>query len=162
MTPMERSTFDRAVNDQQWLFELPHRLNIAIVVLDTQLAEVFSAGSSPAVTAIRQLVTPLEQSLVSVMPDVLRSGPPIQVAIDGLQMLCGSLSQVGVLILGREVGSTHSAPECCQELELIGSWISSAIEATLTKPFNGVNTETYRIASIQRALKETLSRGSAR
>ena len=81
---------------------------------------------------------------------------------DGVHALCVGLSPAGVLVLARELGDGDSADECFQDLELIGSWLAAAIEASLTKAPQALAVEPYRIASLERILTEAMARGSVR
>ncbi len=161
---MQPSDLEHTVNRQswEWLFDLPHRLNVVIEVIDDRHMPVFPAGSTPAAVALRQMLTTGEPSLVSAIGDILRSAKPAPVEVDGLQVLCFGLTQAGVLVLARTLGNGDWADECRRELELIGSWLTVAIEASLTKPPHGIAVEPYRIASLQRILSEAMLRGSVR
>jgi hypothetical protein len=161
---MQPSDLESAVKRQswEWLFDLPPRLNVAIEVIDTELVPVFPPGSTRAAAALRRILTNREPSLVSAISNALRSETPAGVEADRLQVLCCRLSQGGVLVLARELSGNGSAADARQDLELVGSWLTGTIEASLSKPPNAIIVETYRIASLQRILTEAIPRGSVR
>jgi hypothetical protein len=161
---MQPSDLESAVKRQswEWLFDLPPRLNVAIEVIDTELVPVFPPGSTRAAAALRRILAGRDPSLVSAISNVLHSGTPAGVEAERLQVLCFRLSQGGVLVLARELPGNGSATEARQDLELVGSWLTGAIEASLTKPPNAISVETYRIESLQRILTEAMPRGSVR
>src|SRR5262245_60200866 len=161
---MQPSDLESAVKRQswEWLFDLPPRLNVAIEVIDAELVPVFPPGSTRAAAALRRILTSREPSLVSAISNALSSETPAGAEAEKLQLLCFRLSQGGVLVLARELPGNGSAADARQDLELVGAWLTGAIEASLTKPPNAISVETYRIASLQRILTEALPRGSVR
>src|SRR5262245_34569261 len=161
---MQPSDLESAVKRQswEWLFDLPPRLNVAIEVIDADLVPVFPPGSTRAAVALRRILTSREPALVSAVSSALSSETPANAEADRHQVLCFRLSQGGVLVLARGLPGNGSAPDARHDLELIGSWLTGAIEASLTKPPNAISVETYRIASLQRILTEAMPRGSVR
>jgi hypothetical protein len=161
---MQPSDLESAVKRQswEWLFDLPPRLNVAIEVIDAELVPVFPPGSTRAAAALRGILTSREPSLVSAISSALSSDTPAGAEADRLQILCFRLSQGGVLVLARELSGNGSAADARQDIELVGSWLTGVIEASLTKPPNAISVETYRIASLQRILTDAMPRGSVR
>jgi len=161
---MQPSDLESTVNRQswEWLFDLPRRLNIVIEVIDDRHMPVFPVGASPVAVTVRQMLTTGDPALVAAISNALRSIKPTPVGVDGLQAVCFGLSQAGVLVLARELADGTSAAESRQELESIGSWLTTAIDASLTKPPHAISPEPYRIASLQRILSDATSRGSVR
>ncbi len=152
-----------AVNQQSWgwLFDLPRRLNVVIEVVDGRHAPVFPAGTTSAAAAMRRMLS-TDPVLVSAISAAMHSKIPQPVSLDAFEAVCFGLAPTGVLVLARELASVESAAECRQDLELIGSWLTGAIEATVAGPPNGIGIEPYRMASLQRILNEALARGSVR
>jgi hypothetical protein len=161
---MQPSDLESAVKRQswEWLFDLPPRLNVAIEVIDAELVPVFPPGSTRAAAALRGILTSREPSLVSAISSALSSETPAGAEADGLRILCFRLSQRGVLVLARELSGNGSPADARQDIELVGSWLTGVIEASLTKPPNAISVETYRIASLQRILTDAIPRGSVR
>lgn len=161
---MQPFNLEGSVNRQQWgwLLDLPDRLNIVIEVVDDRYVPVFSAGSAPVPVAIRQMLTTGEPSLRSAISNVMHSTARRSVAFDAFEAVCFGLQPTGVLVLARELAEGDSAAECHRDLELIGSWLTGAIEANFAKPPGAMSAEPYRIASLGRILSEARSRGSAR
>jgi hypothetical protein len=152
---MQPFDLESSANRQQWgwLFDLPHRLNVVIEVVDPQYVPVFSAVSTAAAAVIRQMLTSVESSLRSAISTVMHSTAQRSMAV---KVRSGVL-RPGVdcvLVLARELAGGDSAAECRQDLELIGSWLTAAIEANFAKSPGAISAEPYRIASLGRILNE--------
>lgn len=161
---MHPSDLENAINRQswEWLFDLPHRLNVVIEVIDAHDVPRFPAGSTRGAATIRRMLAAGEPSLHSALAEVVRSATPAALTLDGYEALCFRLPSVGALMLARELTGDASAVECRRDLELIGSWLAGAIEASLTGPPNAISVEPYRIVSLQRILNAATARGSFR
>jgi hypothetical protein len=161
MNPID---FEDAVSRQQWawLFELPLRLNVIIEVVDERHMPVFPASSAPGAAAFRRVLTVGEPSLRMAIAEAMSPSARRSVAFDGYQAVCIGLAPTGVLVLTRERADAESAGESRQDLELIGSWLSGAIERHLASASTAISAEPYRMASLARILSEAKSRGSAR
>src|SRR5262249_3982858 len=70
-------------------------------------------------------------------------------------------ASLGVLVLAAQP-IDKSPDEGWQDLELVGTWIVQAIEASITAPPDALSVELYRMASLRRILTEATSRPSVR
>jgi hypothetical protein len=152
-----------AVNQQSWgwLFDLPPRLNVVIEVVDARHAPLFPAGPTPAAAAVRGMLS-TDPVLVSAISAAMHSKIAQPVSLDAFEAVCFGLAPTGVLVLARELANVESAAECRQDLESIGSWLTGAIETTVTSPPNAISAEPYRMASLRRILSDAMARGSVR
>jgi hypothetical protein len=160
---MQPFDFRTAVNRQSWdwLFDLPHRLTVAIEIVDERCLPALPVGSGHTATALRNLITegsPLQSAIANAT-----HASPQAVVVDGTLCVCLALAPAGVLILARELREEGEPPEKHREdLELVGSWLAAAVEADLASEPSGTGTESHMIASLQRLLNEAVSRGSVR
>ena len=144
-----------------WLVELGLRLNVIIEVIDVYDTPVSPVGSTREAALVRTMLTNGDSSIRSGVSAALRSRTPVPVAVDHLQFLCFRLAAGGVLILARLLTADDSTEECLEDLESIGPWLASAIDAGLAQP-TAISAEAYRIDSFRRILREAASRGSLR
>jgi outer membrane lipoprotein SlyB len=144
-----------------WLVELAVRLNILIEVIDMYDAPVCPVGSTRDAAAVRTLLASGEPSIRAAVASAIRSRTPVPVAVESLQFVCFRLAGGGVLLLARRLTPDDSTDECVEDLESIGPWLTSAIDASLAQP-SAVSAEGYRITSFRRILRESASRGSLR
>ena len=161
MQPFDLRT---AVNRQSWawLFDLPHRLDVAIEIVDERCLPMLPVGSGHSAVALRRLVTTEATPLRSAISNVTQS-TPLAVTVDGELCVCFALSPAGVLILAREItAGSEPAEKPRHDLEFIGSWLVGAIEANLGNAPSGTGAESHMLASLQRLLDEAVSRGSVR
>jgi hypothetical protein len=154
----EPSGFEVAVRARSWdwLLELRRRLKVDIQLVDdrhTPLLPFAAAGNSPSLAALWEQREPV---LVSAVTGALQTRVAQAVAWHGLQIICMALSvdrsASGVLVLGRMLPPGQDSEASRAQLELVGSWLSTAVEAHLLSPpalhASGVN----RIAPLARLL----------
>jgi hypothetical protein len=160
---MEPFDLEDAVSRQQWgwLLDLPRRLNIIIEVVDLGHTPMFPAASTPGAAAFRRVLSAGDPSLRSAISAVMFSSTRQPVEVDGFEAVCFGLSPTGALVLARASGSDPDT-DSRQELEMIGAWLTAAIESNLARSSGEITAEPYRIASLARILNEAKSRGSAR
>lgn len=145
----------------EWLGEVALRLSLVIEVIDAHNALVCPVGSSLDAAAIRKLITSSDASLQAATSEAMRSRTPVPLVVEGLQALCFALTPAGLLLIARRPAADESIEDCRRDLESIGAWLTSAIEASLGQP-TAIGVEQYRIMSIRRILREATSRGSIR
>jgi hypothetical protein len=161
MQPFELRT---VINSQSWdwLFDLPHRLNVAIEIVDDRCLPVLPVGSGHTAAVLRQLITTEASPLQSVISNATQSSPHA-VAVDGTLCVCFALASAGVLVLARELTEEgEPADKHLPDLERVGSWLAGAVEANLASEPGSAGVESHMIASLQRLLNEAVSRGSVR
>src|SRR5262249_18040794 len=144
-----------------WLLDLPHRLDVAIELVDDRHVLPLPAGTGITSRAIRQRVITPGSPLRHAIAEAERSALPQSLIADSHQCVCWPLTPTGVLVLGRSlVSERQTADECRRDLEFIAGWLGSAIEATITGPPDTGRAECFRMQSLQRLLNEAVSRGS--
>ena len=154
----EPSGFEVAVRARSWdwLLELRRRLKVDIQLVDdrhTPLLPFAAAGPAPSLSGLWEQREP---SVVSAVTNSLQTRVAQAVAWHGLQIICMPLtverSTAGVLVLGRMLPPGQDSEASRAQLELVGSWLSTAVEAHLHSPpalhASGVN----RIAPLARLL----------
>jgi hypothetical protein len=154
----EPSGFEVAVRARSWdwLLELRRRLKVDIQLVDdrhTPLLPFAAAGAAPSLSALWEQREPV---VVSAVTSALQTRVPHAVAWHGLQIVCMALtverSASGVLVLGRMLPQGQDSEASRAQLELVGSWLSTAVEAHLLSPpalhASGVN----RIAPLAKLL----------
>ncbi|HLG56908.1 MAG TPA: hypothetical protein VI485_16335 [Vicinamibacterales bacterium] len=161
---MPHADLESAVTRQswEWLFDLPHRLNLVIEVVNARYLPVFPAAPTAEAATIRRLLRSGEPSIRAALEASLHSPTPVQVTVEDVLALSFKLAAGGMLLLARTLNADDSPAECREDLELIGSWLTGAIDASLTKPANAISVEPYRMVSFQRILRDATSRGSIR
>jgi hypothetical protein len=154
----EPSGFEVAVRARSWdwLLELRRRLKVDIQLVDdrhTPLLPFAAAGPAPSLSGLWEQREP---AVVSAVTNALQTRLPQAVAWHGLQIICMALTvernTSGVLVLGRMLPPGQDSEASRAQLELVGSWLSTAVEAHLLSPpalhASGVN----RIAPLARLL----------
>ena len=164
----EPSGFEVAVRARSWdwLLELRRRLKVDIQLVDdrhTPLLPFSAGGPAPSLSGLWEQ---RESVVVSAVTSALQTRIPQAVAWHGLQIICMPLtverSTSGVIVLGRMLPSGQDSEASRAQLELVGSWLSTAVEAHLLSPpalhASGVN----RIAPLAKLLATAASSESDR
>ena len=154
----EPSGFEVAVRARSWdwLLELRRRLKVDIQLVDdrhTPLLPFAASGPAPSLSGLWEQREPV---VVTAVTSALQTRVPQAVAWHGLQIICLPLaverSTAGVLVLGRLLPPGQDSDASRAQLELVGSWLSTAVEAHLLSPpalhASGVN----RIAPLAKLL----------
>jgi len=155
--------FVAAVHRQSWdwFLDFPYRLNIAAEILDDKGVPVLPALEGPVAATLRRLLTtPGNASLRTAFAAAMQSRTCQVLTVERLEVAYCPLtlggSAGGTLVLAREEPGRSAV-----ELETLGSWISSVIEAHLVK-VGGDEKEAFdRVASLHRLLNQTVPAGSA-
>jgi hypothetical protein len=164
----EPSAFEMAVRARSWdwLLELRRRLKVDIQLVDnrtTCLLPFTASGSAPGLSAAWEQREPV---VLSAVANALQARTPQSVSWQGLQVICVPLAadrnMPGVLVVGRILPPGHEAESSRAQLELVGSWLSTAVEAHLVSPpafhASGLN----RVAPLARLLARAAERESDR
>ncbi len=164
----EPSGFEVAVRARSWdwLLELRRRLKVDIQLVDdrhTPLLPFAAAGPAPSLSGLWEQREPV---VVTAVTSALQTRVPQAVAWHGLQIICMALTvernASGVLVLGRMLPPGQESDASRAQLELVGSWLSTAVEAHLLSPpalhASGVN----RIAPLAKLLANAAATESDR
>ena len=154
----EASSFEVAVRARSWdwLLELRRRLKVDIQLVDdrhTPLLPFAASGPGPNFSGLWEQREP---GVVSAVTSAVQTRVPQAVASHGLQIICMPLTvergASGVLVLGRLLPPGQDSDASRAQLELVGSWLSTAVESHLLSPpalhASGVN----RIAPLAKLL----------
>ena len=153
----EPSGFEVAVRARSWdwLLELRRRLKVDIQLVDDRQTPLlpFASGPAPSLSGLWEQREPV---LMSAVTSTLQTRVPQAVGWHGLQIICLALaverSTSGVLVLARMLPHGQDSESSRAQLELVGSWLSTAVEAHLLSPpalhASGVN----RIAPLAKLL----------
>jgi GGDEF domain-containing protein len=133
----DRVEFGAAVRSRswEWLFALRKRLNLELQLVDDGQAPVLSAGGKSAAV----------DSLLSSAPGVrlavtaaMRTRTPQAASVDRLQTVVVPVTLdrgvSGALIVARRTAEDQPLERVRSELELVGFWLTNAIEAHLQSP----------------------------
>jgi hypothetical protein len=164
----EPSGFEVAVRARSWdwLLELRRRLKVDIQLVDdrhTPLLPFAAGGPAPSLSGLWEQREPV---VVSAVTSALQTRIPQAVAWHGLQIICMPLtverSTSGVIVLGRMLPPGQDSEASRAQLELVGSWLSTAVEAHLLSPpalhASGIN----RIAPLAKLLSTAAASESDR
>jgi hypothetical protein len=154
----EPSGFQVAVRSRSWdwLLELRRRLKVDIQLVDdrhTALLPFAAGGAAPSLSGLWDQREPV---VVSAVTSAFQTRTPQAVAWHGLQIICIALTvernTSGALVLARMLPPGQDSDASRAQLELVGSWLSTAVEAHLLSPpalhASGVN----RIAPLAKLL----------
>jgi len=119
----------------EWLFALRKRLNLELQLVDDGQAPVLSAGGkSAAVDALLSSAPGVRLAVTAAM----RTRTPQAASVDRLQTVVVpvTLDRVvsGALIVARRTAEDQPLERVRSELELVGFWLTNAIEAHLQSP----------------------------
>jgi hypothetical protein len=164
----EPSAFEASVRARSWdwLLELRRRLKVDMQLVDTRHIPLLPFAASGPAMSLSGLMEQEEPALLEAVSSALQSRVPRAVALHGLQIVCVALTvepnTSGALVVGRIVLPGHDAEASRAQLELVTSWLSTAVEAHLLSPpaihASGVN----RIAPLARLLAQAAERESDR
>jgi len=164
----EPSAFEAAVRARSWdwLLELRRRLKVDMQLVDTGHTPLLPFAASGSATSLSGMLEQGEPAVLAVVSSALQSRVPQAVGLHGLQIICIALtvepSTSGALVVGRLLPLGHDADTSRAQLELVGSWLSTAVEAHLLSPpalhASGVN----RIAPLARLLARAAEHESDR
>lgn len=163
----DRSQFDTAVRrlSWEWLLALRRRLNVDLEIVDDMQLPLLGPAAAPIATNIQELLASGVPGLRLALSTAMRTRTPQAASVEWVQAVCLPLTlgnvAGGALILARR-NEDHVSPERGRgELELIGFWLSNAIEAHLASPSTEEG-ELDRLSSLCRLLADTAAQGSDR
>ena len=133
----EPSAFEVAVHERSWdwLLELRRRLKVDMQLVDTRHTPLLPFAASGPTASLSGMLEQGEPAVFSAVSNAFQSRVPQSAALQGLQIICIALTvepgASGVLIVGRALPPGHDAEASRAQLELVGSWLSTAVEAHL-------------------------------
>src|SRR5688572_14439510 len=133
----EPSGFEVAVRARpwDWLLELRRRLKVDIQLVDerqTPLLPFAASGPAPSVSGLWEQ---RDAAVISAVTSALQTRVEQAVGWTGLQIICYALSversTPGVRVLARMLPPGQDSEASRAQLALVGSWLSTAVEAHL-------------------------------
>jgi hypothetical protein len=160
--------FATAVRNRSWdwLLELRRRLSVEVQLVDDHATATLSQPSGHVAAALSRLLASPPNEVRTALGNAVRTRTPTAVTIERLQIACFGLAPVrdgrGVLVLARElVAGRDSVEQVRGELELIGSWLTTAIEAHLTSEPSSRREDLSQVTSLCRVLTDTARSGGS-
>ena len=161
--------FTTAVQNRSWdwLFELRRRLNVDVQLVDEHGTFALPHPKGNVATMLSRFITSDASGLRRSISNTARTRAPSALTIDRLQIVCFGLAPVrgvnGVLLLARELAPGRDSVQQLQsELELIGSWLTTAIEAHLMSEPTAQREDLNQVSSLCRVLTDAARSGSNR
>ena len=160
----EPSAFETAVRERSWdwLLELRRRLKVDVQLVDKRYAPLLPFTASGSLVTVSSLLEQGEPALRAAVSAAAQTRHPQTLAIHGLQIVCLSLTMErnasGAMAIARSLPQGQETEASGTQLQLVGSWLSTAIEAHLQSPpafhASGIN----RLAPLARLLAQAAER----
>jgi hypothetical protein len=163
----DRSQFPVAVQRRswEWLLALRRRLNIDLEIVDEKQTPLLTPPPPPISVNIPGLLAAGAPGLRLALTTMLQTGARQALGIDAAQLVCVPLTVgrvvEGALILAQQRADSVSAERARGALELMGFWLSNAIEAHLTSP-SSEEGDLDRLSSLCRLLDDSRTQRSDR
>jgi len=164
----EPSAFETAVRERSWdwLLELRRRLKVDLQLVDKRYVPLLPFTALGPVTSVSGLLEQSETALRNAVASAVQTREPQVLALHGLQIVCLGLtmerSASGALLIARALPGAPDVESSRGQLQLVGSWLSTAIEAHLQSPpafhASGIN----RLGPLARLLSQAAERESDR
>ncbi|HET9358845.1 MAG TPA: hypothetical protein VFO58_03800 [Vicinamibacterales bacterium] len=148
----EPTLFEGAVRDRswEWLLELRRRLKVELLLVDGRCSVLLPARDQAA--RLQGLLEQTEPVLVSAINATLRSRTAHVVELGGLQAVCLAISRdrgdAGALLVGRTVPPGQDPRASRDQLQLVTSWLATAVEAHLLSPPSLLSSGLSRVAPL--------------
>lgn len=163
----DRFQFDAAVRSRswEWLLALRRRLNIDLQIVGDTQAPLLGPAAAPLATNIEALLASGVPGLRLALSTAMRTRTPQAASVERVQTVCLPLTMGrvvgGALILARRNAEDVPPERARGDLELIGFWLSNAIEAHLALP-PAVEGDLDRLSTLCRLLGDAAAHGSDR
>jgi len=164
----EPSSFEVAIRDRSWdwLLELRRRLKVEMLVVDSRPAVLLPVASGDQPASLLSMLEHGEGPLLSAIATALRSRTPQVLELHGLQIVCLAIAvdrgASGALLVGRTIPPRQDAGASRAQLELVASWLSTAVEAHIISPPAFPSSGLNRVAPLARLLGLAAERESDR
>jgi hypothetical protein len=162
----EPTLFAGAVRDRswEWLLELRRRLKIELLLVDGRRSVLLPARDQAA--RLQGLLEQTEPALVSAINATLSSRTAHIVELGGLQAVCLAVSidrgDAGALLVGRTVPPGQDTRASRDQLQLVTSWMATAVEAHLLSPPSLPSSGLSRVAPLAQVLAQSAEHESDR
>lgn len=164
----EPSSLEVAVRDRSWdwLLELRRRLKVDMLLVDSKPSVLLPTTSADQPAHLVSMLEHGEDLLLTSISTALKSRTPQTIELGGLQMVCLAIAvdrgAVGALLVGRAIPSRQDPAASRTQLELVASWLSTAVEAHLLSPPAFPSSGLNRVAPLGQLLGQAAERESDR
>lgn len=150
----------------EWLLALRRRLNVDLEIVDEGLRPLLGSPAPPPLsTDVRALLASAASSLRPVLAGALETGTRQVLSHDSVQLVCVPLAldrmRVGALFLAQQRADEALAERARGALDLMGFWLSNAVEAHLSSP-SAEGGDLDRLSSLCRLLGDTAQNRTGR
>jgi hypothetical protein len=162
----EPTIFEGAVRDRswEWLLELRRRLKIELLLVDARSSVLLPARDQSA--RLQALLEQTEPALVSAINGTLRNRTPHVVELGVLQTVCLAIAidrgEAGALLVGRTIPPGQDPLASRDQLQLVTSWLATAVEAHLLSPPSLPSSGLSRVAPLAQVLGQAAEHESDR
>ena len=164
----EPSAFETAVRERSWdwLLELRRRLKVDLQLVDKRNVALLPFTAPSSGVSVSVLLEQNEPALRTAVAYALQQRQPQTLALQNLQVAALALSlepnASGALVIARAQNPGQDAEAARGQLQLVGSWLSTAIEAHLQSPPAFHASGITRLSPLARLLAQAAERESDR
>jgi hypothetical protein len=164
----EPSAFETAVRERSWdwLLELRRRLKVDLQLVDKRYVPLLPFTATGPVVSVSGLLEQSDSALRTAVATAVQSRQAQTVALHGLQIVCLGLTMErnasGALLIARALPAAPDVEPSRGQLQLVGSWLSTAIEAHLQSPPAFHASGITRLGPLARLLSQAAERESDR
>lgn len=136
----EPTLFEIAVRERSWdwLFELRRRLKLEMLLVDGRPSMVLPASPGDQSARLVGLLEQPESGLLSAVDAAVSTRTSHGLEVGGLQIVCMSVAidggNAGALLLAKAVSVRPDGGATREQLQLVASWLATAVEAHLLSP----------------------------
>jgi hypothetical protein len=165
---VEPSPFALAVRSRSWdwLLELRRHLKVDLLLVDGRLVDLLPRGAGEEPGHLALTLEGGNPSLRDLIMATLKTRSPQTARIDGRSTASTPVTKDGnplaVLVVGRAVRPQPGAAEAMTHLELLASWLATAVEAHVSSPPSAPASGVDRIAPLATVLSAAAGRESDR
>jgi hypothetical protein len=152
----DRAQFDAAVRSRswEWLLALRRRLTVDLQIVDDAQRALLQP-TDPLAVAIEPLVASGAPGVRQALSTAVRTRTPQALSVESVLLVFFPLTMGratdGALVLAKRTPEETPAERARGELELVGLWLSNAVEAHLTSPL-AAEADLDRLSSLCRLL----------
>ena len=136
----DRFQFGAAVRSRswEWLFALRKRLSVDLQLVDDGYTPLLVAPGEPGEAAVDTLLSSGTAGLRQAIATAIRTRTPQAASVDRLQLVAVPVTLdrnvSGALVVARRGADDPPSERDRRELELVGFWLTNAVEAHLQSP----------------------------
>ena len=152
----DRYQFSAAARSRawDWLFALRKRLNVDLQLVDDAQTPLLSGSSG---TAVDELLSGEAPSVRLAVSTAIRTRTPQAANADRVQVVIVPVTLdrevSGALIVARRIAENQSLDDARSQLELVGFWLTNAVEAHLQSP-PAAQADLDRLSALTRLLAD--------